>query len=88
MHIRPWLVYLVIAFLGVLPLLIALLAGAIANLAKCELDEGSVHPCVIAGKDVGNLLYAMGVGGWFTLMTLPAAFFLALIYSVYLLVSK
>lgn len=88
MHIRPWLVYLVIAFLGVLPLLTALLAGAIANLAKCELDEGSVHPCVIAGKDVGNLLYAMGVGGWFTLMTLPAAFFLALIYSVYLLVSK
>jgi len=88
MHIRPWLVYLVIAFLGVLPLLIALLAGAIANLAKCELDEGSVHPCVIAGKDVGNLLYTMGVGGWFTLMTLPAAFFLALIYSVYLLVSK
>jgi hypothetical protein len=88
LHVRPWLVYLAIAFLGVLPLLIALLAGAIANLAKCELDEGSVHPCVIAGRDVGKLLYAMGVSGWFTFMTMPAALFLAMVYSVYLLVTR
>jgi hypothetical protein len=88
MHVRPWLVYLVIVFLGVLPLLIAMLAGVIANLAKCELNEGSINPCVIAGRDVGKLLYAMGVGGWFTFMTMPAALLAAMIYSVYLLITR
>ena len=87
MHVRPWLVYLVIAFVGVLPILIAMLAGVIANLAKCELNEGNVSPCIIAGKDVGNLLYAMGVSGWFVFMTMPAALFVALVYSVYLWVK-
>jgi hypothetical protein len=88
MHFKPWLVYLVIAFLGVLPMLIAMLAGVIANLAKCELNEGSVNPCVIAGRDVGKMLYAMGVGGWLTLMTMPAALLAALIYSIYLLITR
>lgn len=88
MHVKPWQVYLVIAFLGMLPLFIALLAGAIAGWAKCELNEGSVHPCVIAGRDVGQLLYAMFVSGWFTLMTMPAALFVAMVYSVYLLVKR
>ena len=88
MHVRPWLVYLVIAFVGVMPMLIAMLAGVIANLAKCELNEGSVNPCMIAGRDVGKLLYTMFVGGWFTFMTMPAALFAALVYSVYLLVTR
>ena len=88
MHMRSWLVYLVIAFVGVLPVLIAMLAGAIANLAKCELNEGSVSPCMIAGKDMGKLLYAMGVSGWFVFMTMPAALFVALAYSIYLLVIR
>ena len=85
---RPWLVYVVIALLGLLPLLTAMLAGAIANCAKCQLSEASVGPCVIAGKDVGKLLYAMFVSGWFSLITLPAALLATLIYTVYLLVRR
>ena len=85
---RPWLVYVVIAFLGLLPLLTAMLAGAIANSAKCELSEAGVGPCVIAGRDVGKLLYAMFVSGWFSLITLPAAVVATLAYSVYLLVRR
>lgn len=88
MHFRPWLIYLVIAFLGVLPVLLALLAGAVANCAKCQLNEASYGPCVIAGVDVGKLLYTFCVGGWFSLMTLPAAVTAALIYSIYLLVRR
>jgi hypothetical protein len=34
-------------------------------------DEGSVHPCVIGGKDYGQLLYTLGVMGWLMLITLP-----------------
>lgn len=88
MHLRPWLVYLVIVFVGLLPLLMAMLAGAVANWAKCELNEGSVGPCVIAGKDVGKLLYTMFVSGWFGLITLPAALLLVIAYSIYLLVRR
>lgn len=88
MHWKPWLVYLLIGFIGLLPLLMALLAGAIANWAKCELSEASVGPCVIAGKDIGNLLYTMFVSGWFSLITLPSALLAMLIYSIYLLVRR
>lgn len=84
MHIRPWIVFALIAFLGVLPLLIALLAGVIADRAKCDLNEGSVSPCIIAGRDFGALLYSMFVGGWFVFFTMPAALGLTLIYGMYL----
>lgn len=88
MNFRPWLVYLVIAFFGLLPLLMAMLAGAVANCAKCQLSEADVGPCVIAGKDVGKVLYTMFVSGWFSLITLPAAVVITLVYSIYLLVKR
>jgi hypothetical protein len=37
----------------------------------CELHEGFVNPCIIFGADRGELLYALGVMGWFMLVTLP-----------------
>ena len=46
--------------------------GLIANAHGCRVDEGSVHPCVIGGKDYGQLLYTLGVMGWLMLITLPA----------------
>ena len=54
-----------------LPFLSVLLAGAVASLGGCDVDEGSVHPCRIAGHDVGEALYAMFVSGWLGLLTLP-----------------
>jgi hypothetical protein len=44
----------------------------IANTQGCHVDEGSVHPCMINGKDYGQLLYTLGVMGWLMLVTLPA----------------
>jgi hypothetical protein len=43
----------------------------IANAHGCKVDEGSVHPCLINGKDYGQLLYTLGVMGWLMLITLP-----------------
>jgi len=37
----------------------------------CQLDEGSVHPCVVLSLDFGGLLYPMAVGGWFVMFTIP-----------------
>ncbi|HKT28105.1 hypothetical protein [Dyella sp.] len=85
---KPWLIYLFIAFVGLLPVLLAMLASAIADWAKCELNEANVGPCVIAGRDVGNVLYGMFVCGWFSLITMPAALLAAVAYSIHLWMKR
>ncbi|MCC5985766.1 MAG: hypothetical protein JJU42_15530 [Rhodobacteraceae bacterium] len=71
----PWQTYLlvlaVIAFVALLPVISVLIAGGIATLGGCELNEGFVNPCVFFGVDLGGLLYGMGVMGWFMLLSLP-----------------
>ena len=47
----------------------------IANSHGCKVDEGSVHPCIINGKDYGQLLYTLGVLGWLMLVTIPGGLF-------------
>jgi hypothetical protein len=86
MHIKPWIVYTAIIFLTILPLLLTFLAGIIANMAHCQLDEGSIHPCIIWGKDWGSALYTLGMMGWFMFFTMPAGFCISIIYTIYLLV--
>jgi hypothetical protein len=54
-----------------LPILAVLVATALASIGHCDLDEGSVHPCILLGHDFGGVLYPMFVSGWFGLMTLP-----------------
>ena len=48
-----------------------MLCAAIANANGCKVDEGSAHPCIINGHDYGELLYELGVMGWFMLVTIP-----------------
>ena len=43
------------------------------NAYGCKVDEGSAHPCIINGHDYGELLYSLGVMGWFMLVTIPGA---------------
>ena len=72
----PWLAYWVALFLilamTLAPIASIIACGAIATAYGCRVDEGSVHPCIIHGKDYGHTLYTMGVMGWFMLLTLPA----------------
>jgi hypothetical protein len=37
------------------------------------LDEGDIHPCVIAGRDYGAVLYDMGTYLWAMIFTFFAA---------------
>jgi hypothetical protein len=73
----PWLWYLlallVIVAFAFAPIGSVMLCGAIANAYGCKVDEGSAHPCIINGHDYGELLYSLGVMGWFMLVTIPAA---------------
>ena len=48
-----------------------MLTGAIANANSCQVDEGSAHSCMVLGADWGEVLYVLGVMGWFMLITLP-----------------
>lgn len=54
-----------------LPLLSVLLCAALAGALDCRVDEGSAHPCVVAGQDIGPLLYFLGMMGWLMLLTAP-----------------
>lgn len=60
-----------VTLLAWLPLLSLVTGGEIASLAGCQLDEGSVHPCLIAGLDLGSVLNTMTVAGWLLLVTGP-----------------
>jgi hypothetical protein len=59
--------------------------GLIANANGCRVDEGSVHSCVINGKDYGQLLYTLGVMGWLMLVTLPAGAFAFVLWLIVLI---
>jgi len=74
--------YLIVAFIAISPILVAVFAGSIAESHGCKLDEGSVHPCIIAGTDWGDTLYTMGVMGWFSLLSMPLGFVLFIIWTI------
>jgi hypothetical protein len=80
-----WVLVLIVLF-GALPLLLALSAGAAARVFSCQLDEGSVHACVIFGHDIGDMLYTMFVLGWFGMMTIPSATFALIVWAVVVLI--
>ena len=88
----PWILYWIFFVLIVLvafaPVGSVVACGLIANAHGCRVDEGSVHPCVINGKDYGHLLYTLGVMGWLMLVTLPAGVFAFVLWLIVLLVHR
>lgn len=57
-------------------------ASVIASACGARLDEGGPHTCIVLGKDIGGLLYSMGVMGWFGLLTFPSGFLLLIVFTV------
>src|SRR4029077_15725063 len=86
----PWILYWIVLILIVLVALApggsGVAGGLIANAHGCRVDEGSVHSCVINGKDYGQLLYTLGVMGLLILVTLPAGAF-AFVFWLIVLIS-
>jgi hypothetical protein len=76
-------ILLVIFAIGIGPWISVAIAGTIAESNGCQLDEGSVHPCMVNGRDMGETLYSMGMMGWIGIATCPVALILL---GVYLLV--
>ena len=78
-----WIVLVLILVVAFAPVGSVVACSLIAKAHGCRVDEGSVHPCVINGKDYGQLLYTLGVMGWLMLVTLPAG---ALAFVLWLIV--
>lgn len=65
-----------------LPLIPVFVAAGIASACGCALDEGSVHPCIVFGKDLGHLLFGMSMMGWFAMATFPTGILALILFSV------
>ena len=80
------LVIIFILLIGALPMISVMVAGTIAERNNCELHEGFVNPCIIDGEDWGETLYAMGMMGWFGLVTIPGALLIAAAYLLIVII--
>src|ERR1044072_9060756 len=83
-----WIVLALIILIALAPVGSVIACGVIANAHGCRVDEGSVHPCVINGKDYGQLLYTLGVMGWLMLVTIPAGLFAFVIWLFILILHR
>ena len=88
----PWVWYLlalfVIAAFAFAPIASVMLCAWIANAHGCKVDEGSVHPCIINGHDYGELLYQLGVMGWFMLATIPGGLVAFASWLIFLILHR
>jgi ABC-type enterochelin transport system permease subunit len=64
---------LLIILIGISPFISVFIASVIADAHGCRLDEAATYPCVVGGRDVGDLLGAMSLMGWAGLITIPSA---------------
>lgn len=53
----------------------------------CIVHEGFVNPCVVNGRDYGELLYSAFASGWFMFFTIPAGCVALLVFIVSLIES-
>jgi len=67
--------FCVIVVLAASPLICASIAGAIAGLLGCTLNEGGASGCIFMGRDIGETLAEMFIAGWLAFVTLPAGLF-------------
>lgn len=69
---RYGLAFFAIVILALLPAILAIGSSIFADSIGCQVDEGSSHPCLFMGSDIGDTLNFLFVMGWLALMTLPA----------------
>ncbi len=58
------------------------MSSGVASALDCPPDEGSVHPCRVAGTDIGDVLHRAFVIAWLMLLAAPAMFVAVLFWIV------
>jgi len=88
----PWIWYVLALFVIVAfafaPIGSVILRAWIANAHGCKVDEGYIHPCIINGHDYGELLYQLGVMGWFMLATIPGGLVAFASWLIFLILHR
>ena len=85
---RIALAYLGVVLFAFAPIIVAIVSGSVAHAFGCQVDEGSVHPCVIFGFDWGSIFNFLGVSGWFFLLTVPLGGILFIGLTIFLVVRR
>ena len=75
-------VLLAITLCAISPFLAVAYAGSVAEKYGCELNEGSIHPCMVNGVERGGDLYSLGMLGWLGIATVPLGLAAAVLYIV------
>jgi hypothetical protein len=65
------LALVLVTLISFAPLISLVVAGTTASVLGCQVDEGSVHPCVVGGVDIGETLSTSMVLGWLMFVTWP-----------------
>jgi len=88
----PWARYLVILAIilvvGAGPIISVMISSAIANANGCNLNEGGVDTCMVAGMDLGGTLYELFVMGWLGLITVPLGLGGLLVWTVRVIIHR
>jgi hypothetical protein len=80
------LILAAILLLTLLPVISVVVASTIAGVNGCALDEGGMHACLVAGQDLGELLYTLFVLGWLMLASLPLGGIAVIVWLVILII--
>ena len=80
--------YAIIILWMILPMISVFAAGAVAEASDCALDEGSSHPCIVSGTDIGDTLYTMFVMGWMFFLTVPTGLVALVVFTGIALVKR
>jgi hypothetical protein len=76
---------LVTGVIGWFPVASIIACSVIAQIGHCQVNEGGPQPCYVAGRDMGETAYELGVLGWCFLITFPLAL-ISIVLSVLLIV--
>ena len=64
-------VLIIATILAWLPAICLVVTVGVAAATGCRVDEGSVHPCIVAGHDIGDALYAGLMMVWAIVLAFP-----------------
>ena len=81
------LALLALVLLAIGPVLVSVSAGWVGELLGCNINEGGTDECVRYGIPFGSVLNPLGVVGWLSLLTIPAAGLLAIPWAIAFLIK-
>lgn len=65
-----------------------IVVAVIAGIWGCKSDEGSVHPCIVFGNDIGEVLYSISMIGLFGMGTFPSGILALIVFTVIVWLCK